>query len=251
MNIDNPSMHHIPQLKKLWKNAFGDSNETIDNFFNVAFSCDRCLCKLDNDNVVSVLYWFDCSLNNIPIAYIYAVATDVNYRGKGMCSNLMKYAHGCLADKGYGGAVLVPGAPELFAFYGRMGYNVCSGISLLNNKASQNIVDIHSVTPHEYEKLRKMYLPDDSVIQDGINTEYLSTEYELYYGDGFVFASKVVGDKVYSPEFLGRIEYIPQIINTLGCGEGTFRTPGNERAFAMWIPFDNINPPKYFGLAFD
>lgn len=252
MNIDNPVISHIPQLKKLWKEAFGDDDKTIDNFFDTAFSLDRCMCTFDDNRVVAVLYWFDCTLDDVPVSYIYAVATDKEYRGRGLCRKLKEYTHRHLADKGYCGAVLVPGSAELFDFYGKLGYSICSHISSCHCKVSEPPIEVRSLTTFEYEKLRREYLPEHSVIQEGKNTAYLSSEYSLYGGETFVFAVKKIGDKAYSPEYLGNTDCIPHILKTLGCVEGTFRVTGNEREFAMWIPFvDNINPPKYFGLAFD
>lgn len=252
MNIDNPSPHHIPQLKNLWKEAFADSDKTINNFFDTAFSADRCLCTFDGNRVAAVLYWFDCTLDDVPVSYIYAVATDKEYRGKGNCRALMDYTHRYLADKGYRGAVLVPGSEKLFDFYEKMGYNRCSGISRGYCKTAGTSIEVHSLSIAEYEELRRKLLPEHSVIQEGANTEYLSSEYNFYGGESFVFASKITGCKMYSPEYLGNTTCIPGILKALGCDECDYRTPGNDINFAMWIPFvDYTNPPKYFGLAFD
>ena len=252
MNIDNPSAHHILQLKKLWKEAFGDDDKTINDFFDIAFSADRCLCTFDGDKAVSVLYWFDCTLDDIPVAYIYAVATDKEYRGRGLCQRLMDYTHRHLASKGYGGAVLVPVNESLFDFYGKMGYNKCSGISRGYCKVAETPIDIRSLTIVEYEELRRKYLPEYSVIQEGANTEYLSSEYNFYGGEAFVFTAKRIGYRMYSPEYLGDTTCIPHILKAFDCDECDFRVPGDDIDFAMWVPFvGDITPPKYFGLAFD
>ena len=61
MIIDHPTTTQIPQLRSLWKEAFGDSDAFLDIFFQRAFSPQRCCCVTQGDAVVAALYWFDCS----------------------------------------------------------------------------------------------------------------------------------------------------------------------------------------------
>ena len=46
----------IADLRNLWQQAFGDSDETLDAFFATGFSPDRCHYLTENDTVVSALY---------------------------------------------------------------------------------------------------------------------------------------------------------------------------------------------------
>jgi hypothetical protein len=39
----------IADLRKLWQQAFGDSDETLDAFFATGFSPDRCHYLMEND----------------------------------------------------------------------------------------------------------------------------------------------------------------------------------------------------------
>ena len=80
----------IDDLKQLWKTVFGDPDSFIDTFFAVAFSPDRCLFFEDSGKIVSALYWFDCEYENGKLAYIYAVATHPEHRGKGLASGSSK-----------------------------------------------------------------------------------------------------------------------------------------------------------------
>ena len=93
MNIDNPSQKHIPVLKALWREAFGDSEEFINSFFDTAYRSDKCFAVTEGDNVISALYILDCSFEGRKLAYIYAVATSKAYRGRGICKRLMQYTH--------------------------------------------------------------------------------------------------------------------------------------------------------------
>ena len=60
MIIKQPGKENIPQLRKLWKEAFGDTDAFLDLFFGTAFSKERSLCAVDGDSVAAALYWLDC-----------------------------------------------------------------------------------------------------------------------------------------------------------------------------------------------
>jgi predicted acetyltransferase len=117
MIIKHPENKDIPGLRRLWQQAFGDTDSLLDKFFRVGFGFDRCLCIRDGAQIVAALYWFDCSWGKKKVAYIYAVATDEGYRGQGLCRRLMDDAHRQLREQGYCGAALVPGEEDLIRLY--------------------------------------------------------------------------------------------------------------------------------------
>jgi len=53
MLTDHPASHHIPQLRQLWKTAFGDTDAFLDSFFRTAFSPVRCRCILEEDRIAA------------------------------------------------------------------------------------------------------------------------------------------------------------------------------------------------------
>lgn len=253
MRIDAPSPTQIPQLRALWREAFGDTNAFLDIFFTTAFSPERCRCITDEDRVVAALYIFDCELESNRIAYIYAVATAASHRGRGLCRALMNETHRQLKDAGYTGCILVPGSAELFELYRKIGYSVCSNISYVEVDAKQLPIDIRAVSTQEYATLRRRFLPRGGVIQGKENLHFLRAQASFYAGDDFVLAVQKRQNTLYSPELLGNVERAPAIVNTLGCSSGKFRTPGNQKPFAMYLPLcdQSTAAPSYFGLAFD
>jgi predicted acetyltransferase len=155
MIIKSPEDRHIPNLRQLWQQAFGDSNETLDAFFATGFSPDRCHYLMENDTVVSALYWFDCQLNGQKLAYLYAVATDEKYRGRGLCRALMENTHSHLLEQGYAAAVLVPGTENLFCLYEKMGYATFGYVWEFTCKAENAPVQLQKLTAAEYAQKRK------------------------------------------------------------------------------------------------
>ena len=242
MIIDRPRASHIPALTALWQEAFGDSETFIEGFFRTGFSPERSRCLWLGEQLAAALYWFDCRLEERPIAYVYAVATAKAFRGQGLCRKLMENTRLLLANLGYSGIILVPEA-HLFPMYEGMGYRICSHIQELACRRGDVPVALQEIDCTQYAQLRRQYLPAGGVLQENENLQFLSALTKFYAGDDFVYAENA--------ELLGNTEAAPGILAALGKTTGTFRCPGNGRPFAMYLPLDNQDAPAYFGLAFD
>lgn len=240
------------ELGKLWQEAFGDPAETVDAFFATGFSEDRHHCILEDGVPVSALYWFDCELDDRKLAYIYAVATKKSHRGKGLARQLMNETHKILKNRGYTGAILVPGEESLFAYYEKLGYRVATEILEFSCSWADTPITLRQVDAAQYARLRKDMLPDGGVIQDGAALNFLQAQVKLHAGKNCLLAASVNNNTLQVQEFLGDPTLAPHILHTLNCPEGHFRTPGNGRAFAMLLSFVADCPqPRYFGLALD
>lgn len=257
--ITCPQPAHVESLRSLWKEAFGDSDEFLDNFFGIAFSPQRCRAVTMGDEVLGALYIFDCLAEGQKIAYIYAVATRKKARGQGICKKLMDDTHAYLRDSGYKGAILVPSEASLFAFYKRVGYETCSAVAEFEAVANGEVIPVKKIEKSEYLRNRQKFLPQNSVLQEDANIDFLATYASFYVGDDFVLAAYKSEDKLHGVELLGNTANAPQILRALGCKEGTFRTApqfapksADVRPFAMYCSSDKTTPPpEYFGIAFD
>ena len=252
MKIDFPVPSQIPELRNLWQTAFGDTEEFIDGFFFTGFSYARCRCVTIGGTLAAALYWFDVECRGQRMAYIYGVATHPDHRGKGLCRKLMADTHAHLTLRGYRGAVLVPQGESLRGMYAAMGYRDFGGISEFVCTAGPEIAQLHRIDRDEYAALRRRYLPEGGVIQEGDSICFLETMAFFYAGPHFVLAAATEGQKLHSPEILGDLSAAPGILTALGCAGGTFRHPGEGEKFAMFLPLtDHARIPDYFGLAFD
>lgn len=253
MTINSPTSLDIPSLRALWREAFFDGEAFLDVFFAEAFSPERCLYAAEGDKITAALYWFDCSYRGERVAYLYAVATAKAYRGRGICTALMQYAHKRLLELGYIGAILVPGNKELFSFYERLGYRAFGGINEFYSLPSEKNVELRRIKASEYAELRLGLLPEGSVIQENENLRFLEAQSDLYSGKDFILAARREGNTLFGIELLGDASIAPMILRSLDCAEGRFRTPGDEKPFAMYLALGEkkLFLPKYFGLAFD
>lgn len=252
MNIDAPFTSQFSDLRNLWQEAFGDTEEFLNAFEATAFSADRCRCLTANGKVVAALYWFDCLHMSRRMAYLYAVATAKAFRRQGMCHKLMENTHHHLKKLGYEGMILVPGNDTLFQLYESMGYRTCSQIRTFRCTGSAEKIHPCRIDKAEYAKLRRKLLPEGGVIQENENIDFLQTQAKFYAGSNFLLAAYEEGNTLYGVELLGDETVAPGIVQALGFTEGIFRTPGDGIPFAMYRPLSEHNlPPTYFGLAFD
>ncbi len=253
MNIDCPETSQIPALRALWQEAFGDTDEFLDTFWEKAFCVDRCRCVTVDHTLAAALYWFDCEYLGEKIAYLYAVATAKALRGKGICRTLMENTHAHLVALGYQGAVLVPGSEALFSMYRNMGYENCGQIREFTCAAAEDHIYLQSIDPVQYGVLRRTLLPQNAVVQEGENLDFLQSQAAFYAGADFLLAARREGNVLQGIELLGNAAAAPGILRTLGCESGTFRMPGEGRPFAMYYRLGtyDLPAPEYFGIAFD
>lgn len=249
MIIEKP--HSTEPLRRLWKQAFGDSDAFLDSFFSAGFSPDRCRQLTLDGKLAAALYWFDCSWEGKPIAYLYAVATDPAYRGRGLCRALMEDTHRHLLDLGYQGSLLVPGSPALFRLYEKLGYHTCSHIREFTCDAAEP-VSLRAIDASRYAALRRTLLPPGSVRQEGPLLTFLQTQASFYTGPDFLLCACLDGSTLIVPELLGNPAAAPGITAALGARRCRFRTPGTDKPFAMYRPLTHApESPTYFALALD
>lgn len=253
MIIDRPRPDQTDALRRLWKESFGDTDAFLDGFYATAFSPDRCRFATHKGEVIAALYWFDCFEGDRRLAYLYAISTAKAYRGRGVCGKLMAHTHEDLKSQGYAGALLVPGSQELFDFYARMGYATCSHVREFSCLPSDSSLSLSPVDASTYAAQRRKLLPEGGIVQEGENLDFLQIQGALYADENFVLAARGEGDTLHGLEFLGDESLAPAITAALGYEKAIFRTAGEDRPFAMYLPLGDRGtpPPSYFGLAFD
>ena len=250
MIIKSPTAAELPALRRLWQQAFGDPDSFVDRFFAKGFSADRCRCLWENKQPAAALYWFDCSWQGKKVAYLYAVATDVTFRGKGLCRQLMEDTHRHLQAAGYAGAALVPGNRELFSLYEKLGYRSFCPMQIMPVTAENNTISPEKISADEFDALRRSLLPENALVQDGPLTEFLSAFSGLYKVEGAVFSASKEGNTLHFQEFLGDPALLPGIIAGLQAETGVVRLPGGNTHTAMYRSFDDSDAlPDYLGIS--
>ena len=130
MTFESPDRSRIPALRSLWKEAFGDSDEFLDGFFEYGFSPSRCRCIVKDGAVLSALYWFEGTVEDQRFAYLYAVATAKAARGQGLFSALLSDVKQLLTAEGFDGILLHPADEGLARMYEKFGFSACASVDV-------------------------------------------------------------------------------------------------------------------------
>lgn len=249
-NAPNPSQ--VQELLSLWKDVFGEFGDFWEIFLRTGFSPERCRCLTENGQVLAALTWMDCALGNQKIAYIYAVLTRPDQRGRGLCRQLMAQTHEHLRRQGYAATLLVPADAALRQMYQSMGYRNGTKIQEFSCHAGASPVFLSPLTAEEFARKRREFLPEGGVLQEDAGLDFLATQETFWEGDHFLLAGHIREDSLKSPELLGNTAAAPGILKALGCKSGTFRCPGNDQELAMYHPLTpDAKVPQYFAFDFD
>ena len=247
MTIDAPKKQDIPALKALWQEAFGDEDAFLDCFFSTAFSPKRCRCVTLSGQLVAALYWFDCNWEGKKLAYIYAVATDKAYRGRGLCTALMESTHRQLLENGYTGAALIPGNEGLFALYEKLGYRPFCPMEKVTVDAAGTPVPLKKLSKKEFCALHKKLLPENGILQEGGTVDFLTCFTEFYAAGSSIMCLSMEGSTAYFQEFLGDRLLLPGILAALKLQKGVVRLPGGKMSAMYYAPEEET--PGYLGIS--
>lgn len=144
MILRRSSEADLPALQALWQEVFGDPPAFTSKFYE-AFGPDSAIVAVEEEKVVAMIHPLPVALaQNRKYSfgvYIYALATDPHYRGRGIASRLLAEAERLpfsriptLLNAETAGltersslsptfALLIPGEESLFDYYHTRGYN--------------------------------------------------------------------------------------------------------------------------------
>ncbi len=94
--------------KDLWMKSFGDEEQFADSFIMRYYSRGRMLTAEAEGRTAAMLHLLPFRTELGRTTYIYAVATDPAFRGRGLASQLMREAMRLIADRGDDAAFLIP-----------------------------------------------------------------------------------------------------------------------------------------------
>lgn len=134
------------QLKKLWKEVFLDEDKYLDIFFEKVYHKDYAFKISNNGKIVAMLFMipYDVIIHqkNYKALYLYALATQKDYRNRGYMSKLINEANEYADKNNYLFSFLIPANEELFGFYNKYGYNMEFKIrNLISDKKNKDYAD--------------------------------------------------------------------------------------------------------------
>ena len=261
----------IPALKALWKQAFGDEDAAIDAFFTTAYTPEGVFVLKEGGQVRAMACWLPATVcwdrRGWRAAYLYAVATDLDARGRGYCGRLLAFAEGFLEPRGAKALLLVPGEPSLRQFYGRHGYEEFSAVDLTELEAAPAAGESEWVEAPVYLELRERFLAGRSYVSVPVPVLEFQNALARVYGGGLL--RLIQGDRegcacvakddqgraiLYELLWPGdKLEGASLAAAAVGAKEMLVRTPGGGTPFAMakWLGEKPKLPLPYLGIALD
>lgn len=159
----------VPAQRELWKLAFGDSDEYIDNFYSIYYRPERVVVLEEDGMVRSMTAWFDTTFvvpdrGEYRAAYLYAVATHPDCRGRGLAARLLSGADEYFRSLDIPAVTTVPAEPSLHNFFGANGFREC--FRLLGGSLRREEIPLpppnvlRPASTEEYGRVREQLLAD-------------------------------------------------------------------------------------------
>lgn len=116
------------EVKRNWIEAFGDSAEYVEMFFDRIYREEEVLCIRNQDNrVISSLllqpYEMTFHGSIVPMGYICGMATRRKDRGEGHASELLTMALNTAREKSMMAVALIPANDRLYFFYDKFNFS--------------------------------------------------------------------------------------------------------------------------------
>lgn len=166
---------YINQLSGLWQKVFADEIGYIDLFFKNIYYKSKTFAAFDGDKIISVLYLMDSKIRfNGQLYrgfYLYAAATDSDYRRKGIMGTLLKEAQQYTKAIGKDYISLVPGNAPLYDYYSKFGFESAMYKCVSKGEAEMNNISPEKVKANEYKIFRDL----------NVRNAFLWDEEELSY----------------------------------------------------------------------
>lgn len=242
----------------LWTQVFGDSDDFVRAYMLHPTHAESMLVDVDNDKVTAMLSMLPIQLMvdtlSVPGRYIYAVATDPDYRGQGKARALVDYCHHDMCAREEYVSVLVPSNASLFDYYEKLDFATAFSIRHvmfdraalpvsappfhINPLSSEDFFRIRN----RYFSVRKPFVMWDEIALDYVTSSTSAFEIGAFYisGEGFegyaicsgrersVFIGEMAYTGISRESFLGIIHsHIGADRYTLRVGSPTSTIPGD------------------------
>ncbi|MBE6972577.1 MAG: GNAT family N-acetyltransferase [Ruminococcaceae bacterium] len=278
MQLRTSHIEDGPRLRELWKLAFGDDDAYIDHFFTRYYAPERMLVLEEDGQVQAMTAWFDMPLvfangTRIAAAYLYAVATHPDCRGRGLAGQLLAFADDWLKEQGFDCVTTVPARPDLHVFFCRNGF--VEAFALTQRQYSPNAAGmpavLRAVGAEEYALLREgMLTGTDHVSYSRSALDYQRGVCQMSGGGLYRIGERgcacveLAGDEVFVKELLvpeteretAQVAIAQRYPAKRYWVRGPYTGQGEKWEFAMikWLVAQSgqeLRKDAYLGLAFD
>lgn len=235
----------LPQLRALWSACFGDSERELDDFFGTVYLVCTVFAAMDEETLAGAVCVMPqsvcCGEEEISAAYLYGVATDEKYRGRGVCRALLAHAEKELRKKYVACALLVPENAALAAMYEKMGYRGAAR-DWREEDAPKGCGRAEKIDTIAYAGLRETLLWDAPHVRYAkAYLDYAACTTEFYAlrmgnGAGCAAVERLAGGEVRVNEILPDARFLPALFADGGVREAKrLLLPQSSAATVKWL----------------
>jgi len=189
--IRKATKEDIQRLIEIWQASFNDEKEYVDFFMSRRFDDVFTLVFERDGIIVSQLFLINVSIKGLNGYYLYAAATDPEYRGKGIMATLLEHAKKVATENKKDFIFLVPGTKNLYSYYKKFGYaesfsKYTFGVAREENPTKFSV----STDIGEAKTFLKNF--KDTVLWDSTSIDYAIDEFLTYRGKIFTLKDKAL-----------------------------------------------------------
>ena len=147
-------------MKQLWVATFHDREEYVDLVFDTYFRPEYCAWKYEGDRLVATLlgvpYKFDSLYGSLSGLYLCGLATDPDYRGHGVMSQLLEEINSTARQQGFDFTFLIPADEGLRRYYSDRNYSAAFRNVTLRYASGHSFYKEYVAWVNANDKLLKM-----------------------------------------------------------------------------------------------
>ncbi len=223
MIIKQYSKNEIPRLIELWHTAFGDDEKLVSRFFELLPEMGTAYVAEYGDRIIGMTSVLAAVIEGKRCGYVYAVAVDETYRGKGVGTELMRYCR-----ERFPRLCTLPASSGLYAWYeSNLGTDKLSRCTYEEKEAKHTDCDIKNLSGAEYAAMRSEFKQNTA-----FPLAWYEYERELCraYGGGMFRCGRSIAcgylddGVLYVKECLGNDDFIPELCERLGAKKAIVRS---------------------------
>lgn len=219
------------QALNLYKKVFSEDSEEFARAFTQRYFDKCCRYSLLDGKMVGMLYLLDCTVcdrdKTYQAVYLYAAATLPEYRNRGVMTELIN----SVLNSENKTVITKPATKELFGFYEKFGFEVCS---FKDDYPEKDFLKNDLIKTDEYISKREEILRNIPHITLS-DTDFSLDGMKFYGNNAFIAAADCENGEIK--------EYIEKGVSLLN----------KTKPFAMWKKNDETKHINkiYFGMAMD
>ncbi len=255
------------EILSLFNICFPNEEEFVQYFFENFFEPKNTIICIEDRHIVGMAMELEYIISGIGSAtYLYGVGTHPDYRGRGICGNILDFSHINDRKKDRAASILIPRNKGLFDFYRQYGYKTCFYVEESVIKCD-SIPDGYIFAAPRGEELQSVYERSFSdrphILRSAAYFDSQIRMFEKSDGgvlgvydndklEGYCFYS-VENGSIFFDEGMGELCEIAakKIMSIKNFNEGIIRGVGKGKDFGMAYFYKNDCDDLYMNLMFN